>query len=280
MIIPAIIAIIVEYIVIFKLHWGVAGSSLAGEISAGTTILLILYLQFSNTLFKIKLSDLKINFKLVFASCKIGFPMFVIPISTIFATGVVNNLITKYGGTELHLATYGIIGGYFVYAFNLFTISFITGIQPIASYNYGAKLYGRVRKLITTGIVQSSIFIIALLAILFIFSRPIVSLFTGSGTDLLNTTIGAMVVWMSLYAFGNISQVVSGYFMAIDRVWMALLNAVARGTVILLPVVLITSHLYGLKGVWMGQPVADTLSFVLAMICIVREYKRLKKLDI
>ncbi|HMM16116.1 MAG TPA: MATE family efflux transporter [Petrimonas sp.] len=279
-IIPAIIAITVEYITIFKLHWGVAGSSLAGEICSGTTILLIPYLQFSNTPFKLRLSDLKINFKLVLESCKIGFPMFVIPISSIFATAAVNNLITQHGGTELHLAAYGIIGGYFVYVFTLFTLAFITGIQPVASYNYGAKLYGRVRKLITTGIVQSSIFIIALLVIVFIYARPIVSFFTGPDSDLLNTTIGAMVVWMSLYAFGNISQIVSGYFMAIERVWMALLNAVARGTVILLPVILITSHLYGLKGVWMAQPVADTLSFVLAMICIIREYKRLKKLDL
>lgn len=279
LIFPAIIAIIFEYIAIFKLNWGIAGASLAGEICIGTTILLILYLQLSKTIFKVKRSDLKINFKLVFESCKIGFPLAVIMFSGIFSVGLVNNLIIQHGGTELHLATFGIIGGYFVYVFNLFTLSFITGMQPIISYNYGAKLYDRVRKLIKIGIVQSSIFIVALLVMLFIFARPIVGFFTGPDPDLLNTTIGAMVIWMSLYAFGNISQVISGYFMAIERIWMALLNAVARMTVILIPILFITTHFYGLKGVWMAQPVADTLAFILAMVCILSEYKRLKKAE-
>ncbi|MEL7654890.1 MAG: MATE family efflux transporter [Bacillota bacterium] len=279
LIIPAIIAIIIEYIGIFKLNWGIAASSLAGEICIGTTVLLVFYLQWSKAIFKLKPSDLKINFKLVYEACKIGFPLAVIMFSGIFATGFVNNLIIQNGGTELHLATFGIIGGYFVYDFNLFTLAFITGMQPIISYNYGAKLYDRVRKMIKIGIVQSSIFIVALLVMLFIFARPIVSFFTGPDPELLDTTIGALVILMSLYAFGNITQVVSGYFMAVERIWMALLNAVARMTVIFIPIIFITTHFFGLKGVWMAQPVADTLAFILAMVCIVSEYKRLKKAE-
>jgi Na+-driven multidrug efflux pump len=279
LIIPAIVSITFEYIGIFRLKWGIAASSLAGEICIGTTILLIFYLQCGKTIFRVRPSDLKINFKLVYESCKIGFPLAVIMFSGIFSTGLVNNLIIQNGGGELHLAAYGIIGGYFVYDFNLFTLAFITGMQPIVSYNYGAKLYARVRKLIKIGIVQSSIFIVALLVIVFIFSRPIVSFFTGPDPELLNVTISAMVIWMSLYAFGNISQVISGYFMAIERIWLALLNAVARMTVILIPILFITTHFFGLQGVWMAQPVADSLAFLLAMVCIIGEYKRLKNVE-
>ncbi len=278
-VIPAFGAIALEYYLIFKLGMGPGASSAAGGICAGFTFILLPYLQFGKTIFKIKKSDFKINFKIVWESCKIGFVMFIIPISIMAAVIVTNNLITANGGTETHLAAFGIAAGYIVYIISIISNAFITGIAPIASYNYGAKLYKRVMSVIKIGVVQSSLVIGVVVIIIYIFIKPIIGFFTGPDPTLLNTTIGALQIYMLLAALGNVSQITSGYFLAVERSWLAILNGISRMTIFAIPLLFILPYFFGLNGIWMSQPGADACSFVLALICLMAEYKRLKKLD-
>ena len=81
-----------------------------------------------------------------------------------------------------------------------------------------------------------------------------------------------------LYALGNVSQIVSGFYMAIERNGFAILHGVARIFISAVPLLLILPNIYGLKGVWMAQPCADILAFILALICILGEYKKFNKL--
>lgn len=277
-VLPAIIAIIVEYIGIYKLGLGIKAASLATTLCLALGVFLLPYLQFGKTPFKLVKADLKVDFKIIFEVCKVGFAMFIIPFSTMAVIIVTNNMIIKSGGSELHLAAYGVFT-YVAYLLSLVTIAFVTGIQPIASYNMGAKLYGRVRKIITTGIVQSSVTIMIVLLIVYLCATPINQFFTGPDPVLLKASIEGMKIYVLLYAFGNISQIVSGYFMAVEKSGFAILNAIARMVIFVIPLIFILSPSFGVKGVWMSQPGADALSFILAMICIYPEYRRLGKLE-
>jgi len=273
---PALIAIGVEYYGIFKAHIGIPASSIAAMLSMGLPILLLPYIQAANVPFKLRMSDLKINFKVLSEACKIGFAMFIIPFSVTGALMATNNMIIASGGGQINLAAYGVLQ-FIAYFFFILTTAFITGIQPIVSYNLGAGFIGRIQKLIMVGVVQSSIAIIIILSLVYYFAAPII-LFLSPDPSLLAAARGAMIIFMALYAFGNISQVASGYFMAVERNWLAILNGVARMTIFALPLIFILPKIYGLKGVWMAQPGADALSFILAVICLVREYRRLGKM--
>jgi len=276
---PAIISIIVEYILIFKLHIGMAGSAIPWIICVGMSVLLIPYLQIVDPLFKLNASDFKIKFSLVSEGCKIGFALFIVNIATIFSTIIINNLIAKYGDPSLYIPVFAIINAYLAYILMLVTVSFIQGIQPIVSYNYGAKLFSRVRELIKVGIVQSSIFIILVMAIVFIFPTQIVTFFIGPVPPLVDATVATMKIFLILYAFGNVSQIVSGYFMAVEKNGLAILNGIARIIIFAVPLLFILPNFFGLNGIWMAQPGADTLSFILALVCILGEYKKLKAME-
>lgn len=279
-IVPATLAIIAEYIAIFKLHMGIGASSLAMSMGLGLGVFLVPYLQFGNTAFKLKAYDFKINFKIIFESCKIGFAMFIVPVSTSIAVIVTNNMIIENGGNEIHLAAFGTFT-YITFLFYMVTTAFITGMQPIVSYNYGAKQYDRVRRIIRIGIAQSSLGIIAIIAITYAFLEPIIIFLGGDAEpELLSVTKDAAKIYISLYAFGNIAQIVSGYFMSIERNGLAILNGIARMIIFAVPLLFIIPHFFGLKGVWMSQPLADTLSCILAIVCIVNEYKRLGKFEV
>ncbi len=270
---PAIIAIVIEYYMIFKMDAGIGASAFAMEVAMGMALFLVLYLQFGSSLFKLRLSDMKPDFKIILDTCKIGFAMFIIPFSTSAATIATNNMLIESGGNEMHLAAFGTIS-YMGYFFFILTNSFITGMQPIASYNYGAKRFDRIRTLIRIGIVQSSAVVILLLGIAYFFKEPII-LFLSGDPALLDIAKPAVVIYMLLYAFGNVSQIVSGYYMSVERNAFAILNGIARMTVFAVPLIFILPKFFGVDGVWMAQPVADTLSCVLALVCMTFEYKRL-----
>lgn len=274
---PAIIAIIAEYIFIYKMHMGMAGSAIPWIICVGMSVLLLPYLQIVDPVFKLKVSDFKVNFGLIFGSCKIGFAMFIVNIATIFSTIMINNLIAKYGDPSLYIPVFAIINAYIAYILMIITVSFIQGIQPIVSYNYGAKLYSRVRSLIKVGVVQSSVFIILVMLIIFIFSTQIVTFFIGPVPPLVDATVATMKIYLLLYALGNVSQIVSGYFMAVEKNGLAILNGIARIIIFAVPLLIILPNYFGLNGIWMSQPGADLLSFALALVCIFNEYKNLKK---
>lgn len=274
---PAIIAIVAEYVFIFKMDMGMAGSAIPWVLCVGLSVFLIPYLQ-AKTVFKIKASDFVPDFKIVFESSKIGFAMFCIQVATIISTAMINNLIGANGGTGLDFASFGLLNAYIGYIFMLFTTAFTMGLQPIASYNMGAKLYDRVAQLIKVGIIQSTLAVLALLIITFIFADPIITFFVGPVPELVANIKTIMQIWLVLYALGNVSQIVSGFYMAIERNGFAILNGIARIFLFAVPLLLILPNFFGLKGVWMAQPGADILAFALAIFCVAGEYKRMKKM--
>ena len=279
-VVPAIICMTVEYIIIFRLDGGIFGSSFSWVICVGLAILLIPYLQFTKSIFKLKVSDFKVKFDLVIGTCKIGFAMFIIQIATIVSTIIINNLIAKYGDPSLYISAFGVLNAYIAYILMIVTTAFVTGIQPIAGYNIGAKLYSRVRELIKIGVVQSTAVIVLVMVLVFAFSHQVTTFFVGNEPVLLNATIEVMKIFLLLYALGNVSQIVSGYFMAVEKNGLAILNGVARIIIFAVPLLFILPNFFGLNGVWMAQPGADLLSFILAVVCIINEYRKLKKMEL
>ncbi len=273
---PAVIAVIVEYIFIFKMNMGMVGSAIPWIICVGMSVFLVPYLQIVDPVFKLKLSDFKIDFTAVLEACKIGFAMFVVNIATIFSTIIINNLIAKYGDPSIYIPAFAIINAYVAYTLMIITISFVQGIQPIVGFNYGAKLFGRVRELIKVGIIQSSAFIIIVMALIFLFRSQIAGFFIGPVPVLVEATVATMKIFLILYALGNVSQVVAGYFMAVEKNGLAILNGIARIIIFAVPLLYILPKSFGLNGIFMSQPGADLLSFALAIACIMREYKLLK----
>ena len=279
LIIGAILAMVLEYIAIFILKWGIVGSAISFISGLAVTVFLIPYLQFSNSPFKLKTSDIKIDFSIIKETLKIGFAMFIIQISTIVSTIIINNLIIQKGGSELHIAAFGIINAHIAYVLTILTTAFITGILPIASFNIGAKSYHRVASLVKIAIAQSTIAIIAITILVFTFAAPIIAFFVGPNPELIQATSETMKIFLLLYALGSVTQIVSGYYMAVEKSGLAILNGLARGIIFAVPLLIILPHFFGLRGVWMAQPGADALSFILALICIMGETKRLKRLE-
>lgn len=268
-------AILVEYILVFKFHWGTAASAWDFVIGLAATIFLIPYLQMTKNKFKLSRRNLKIHWNYVWETIKIGFPMFLFNLCPLITTVIINNQIITQGGTDLHLAAFGIFNAYVVYVMNGMAGAFTVGLQPIASVNYGAKAYDRVRSLIKVSVVQSFIVLLIVEGAVMILAKPIVAFFAGGYGELTDITSGAMRINIMLFAFGSVATLVGGYFIGIEKNGLAILNSTTRVLIFAVPLLFILPSIMGLTGVWAAQPFADACAFVLAVICIVREYKQL-----
>lgn len=277
--ISAVVALAELYLSVMVFKIGIAGAGIYYALSIGLWFFCIFYFLLSkNTMFKIKLSDLKIDFSNIASSLKTGLPYFIIQAST-FVYGIVVNNMLGINGSEVDIACFSIISGYVVYIFNMVTTCLLGGVQPIASYNYGAKNKSRLIELIKVSFSSNFISILILTIITEILAKPIVSIFAGGDMNLIKSSTEYTRIVVSFAALGFTANLVSGYYQSVDKVVLSTLTGVSRYILFTIPLILILVKPFGVLGVWYSQPIADSLSFVLSLILIIKEIKRIKNLD-
>lgn len=275
---PAIVATILEYIFLLKMDMGMEGSAYSWVICVGAAALLVPYLQFAKNGLKIHLSDFKMNFTHVGNSVKIGFAPFLIQLCVMLNTVVVNRQIVNYGHGELEIAAFGTINAYVLYIFTLLVNALISGLLPIASFNYGKKDFPRVKEVLKKSTIQSVLSLTALLTAIFIFAKPIVAFFVGADVALIDPTISIMLRFLPLSSLGALALIVSGYFQAIESIPRAMVSALCR-VAFSVPLLFLLPALFGYQGIWYAQPLADGLAFVLCLGMVFKECRNLDRLQ-
>lgn len=278
MTLSAILALIWLYASVFIFKFGIAGCAGYYASSIGIWGLFLLYFIFSKkTIFKAHMADLKFDKDIIADIVKIGFPYLLVQASTSVFTIVLNNFLGKFGG-ELDIAAFAVINGYIVYILMMITQSTTGGLQPIASYNYGAKMYDRVISLIKVGIGGNVLAVYVLGIIFMIFATPVCTLFIGAGSELIPLAAKYTRVIVSCTALGLTANLMSGYFQAVERVVESTVLGICRYIIFGIPAIFIMANVLGITGVWFSQPVSDCLSFALSLILAGMELKRLKKM--
>lgn len=277
--IPPVVATIAEYIFIFKMHMGVAGSALgAWVITMGPYAIAVLHFIFGKTNLKIKLSDIRLNLSKLHEINKIGFAAFIITSSGSIVTIIINNQIGKYG-TEMDLAVYGVLNAFILYVLISITQVFCMGLLPVAGYNYGAKLYERVKEALIISIKITLGFFIILVGILFLFANQILTFYCGNVSDMILSTKSAMLVFLMFYPLGSITILTSTYFQSIEKNSTAIYNAMTRNVIFIIPLLYVLPIFFRVKGIWMSEPIADIMSFIVAIYFINKEVKHLSLLS-
>lgn len=275
---PAIVATILEYILLMRLDFGMEASAYSWVLCVASAFLLIPFMQVAKGGLKIHLKDFRLNFSLIGNALKVGFAPFLIELSVILTTIIINRQIVNYGHGEIEIAAFGMVNAYIVYIIMLLCNSLISGLLPITSYNFGMKSYTRVKQLLKTATVQSVVALSCLLAIIFVFAKPIVTFFVGDDPEVIEATIAIMHVFLPLYTLGCLALLTSGYYQAIENIRPALVSALCR-VAFSTPLLFILPAILGYKGIWFAQPAADALAFILCVVLIRRECRKLDKLQ-
>ncbi|MCI1696836.1 MATE family efflux transporter [Aneurinibacillus aneurinilyticus] len=274
--VAAVVAGIIEWIMVAKYDMGMMGSSWANTISQSIPVLLIFYFWFGKTKLKPKIKDMIINLKTIGEVTWTGFASFSSQFMMFFAIIFFNNLLQSYGG-GLHVAAFTIQNGYITNLLALVALGGMTGLQPIISYNYGAGNFDRVKQAIKIGLIFTVAFFVIVTAILIIFADPIVSFFSSGNPELQQLGIWTTIVFNSLFTLNAVSLLISGYFESQERNWSATFINVSKMLLFTFPFMFIFPKYWGVDGLWYSTPASEIPGVLVAIYFIRKEFKHLKE---
>ncbi|MDG1014831.1 MAG: MATE family efflux transporter [Flavobacteriaceae bacterium] len=181
---------------------------------------------------------------------------------------LMNNILFDFGG-ETSVTSYAIISRMLMFA--LFPVFGITqGFIPIAGYNYGAKNYDRVKKIIRISIIYSMLIAFFVFVLLIGFPERITRMFTTDQLVIEKTPTALRWVFAATPII-TIQLIGAAYFQAIGKATPALLLTLSRQGFFFIPLIFILPLWHGELGVWMAFPASDVLSTSLTAYVLYKE---------
>ena len=260
MLLPSVSNLLLDYIFIRIFDWGMMGAAWATTLSYGVCASYIIYFFISKkSILRPKWEAFILDFKLVKEISFLGSVTLVRQAMVSITVLLVNNILFSFGG-ESTIAVYAIISRMLMFAtFPIFGIT--QGFLPIAGYNYGAKNWKRVRKVINISIVYASGLATLVLLFILFFADQIPTLFSKNAIVNAQTPAALKYVFAAMPIVG-IQLIGAAYFQAVGKALPALLLTLSRQGLIFIPLLFLFSNYYGLNGVWIAFPIADVISTV------------------
>ncbi len=272
MMIPSVSNLLLDYIFINVLDYGMEGAAWATTLSYGLCFLYIFWFFMSKkSELKISFSHFGLNFPIVKEISSLGFVTLarqaVVSITYLF----MNNILYDLGG-ETSVTAYAIVGRMLMFA--MFPVLGVTqGFLPIAGFNYGAQNYHRVRQTINTAIKYAAILATIVFVVLMSFPEAITKMFT-TDLEVIRQTPSDMRWVFAATPIIALQLIGAAYFQAIGKAIPALLLTLTRQGFFFIPLILILPKFYGELGVWISFPISDVLATIVTGYFLNREIKK------
>ncbi|WP_222619069.1 MATE family efflux transporter [Ornithinibacillus hominis] len=269
MIVPAVINIALDPIFIFVMDMGVQGAAIATVISqASVTLMIFNYFRKGKSSLSLSMKDLALKWAILKEVMAIGMPAFVQQAAGSIMMIAINSMLIQFG-SEFYVGIYGLIQR--ILMFTIIPImGVMQGMMPIVGYNYGAKHYERMRETIwiTMKIVTACATLIMLLLV--IIPSPFLRIFTADPEVIKEGSKAMRILFIAFFVVG-VQVVAGGLYQALGKPKQALILSLSRQILMLIPLVLILPHYFGVIGVWLAFPISDVLSFIITAILLYRD---------
>ena len=204
----------------------------------------------------------------------VGVPSMITITIQSFTIYVLNKMLS-----EISTSAIAALGAYFkVQSFVFMPIFGVNnGLVPIVAYNYGAKNKDRIIKTIKLAFITVTFMMIFVSAIIIIFPRELLGIFSASG-KMLEIGIPMLRICALSYVFAGVSIVGTAVFQAFGNGILALFDSILRQIIVLLPVAYIAIKFFTVNEIWWGYVIAEFAS-TLFVIYLMNTFVR-KKLEL
>ncbi|MDR2944207.1 MAG: MATE family efflux transporter [Methanosarcinales archaeon] len=265
--------IILDYIFIFEFDGGIQGAAIATVISQMLSVALLTFYLYKISSLKFSLRWLKFDKTAFWGIGKVGFSEFLREGSLAIMFIIVIWNVNMYGD-DSSVAIYGLINRLFGFVI-IPAMGVVQGMIPLTGFNYGAKKYDRVRKILKAAAAWAILISFILGAATYIFTAELFSLFI---TDTALIEEAVIAYWIADLSIPIVAfQIIGSAFMqALGQARASLILALIRQFSII-PVLAVIPYFLKLTGVWVAFPVADALATAITFWFVWRQLKSLKK---
>lgn len=278
-IIPAAVNIVLDWLFVFPLNWGVMGAAAATTISLAIGGIISLgYLLFHArhlrpVMPKWSRKSLRLSLRNIGYQCHIGSSALLgeSTMAVLMFTG--NQVFMHYLGDD-GVGAFGIICYYMPFVFMVGN-AIAQSAQPIISYNFGAGLHERVVKterIALATAVTCGMFV----TLLFVFCpQYLVGLFIDPTVPAARIAIAGFPPFSAAFVFFILNLTAVGYFQSVERIRPATIFALLRGFFFLVPSFFFLPKILHIDGIWL----ALALSEISTTICIILFYLYCRRND-
>ena len=260
-----IINIFGDYLFVIVFELGVLGAGIATAISQTISFCILLYFFGKMGESKIRISSLSKNKKVYTTIMKVGFPALVRQGLSSFSGGLLNNITRPFGDAAIAAMSVANRFSMFVMCVGL---GIGQGYQPVASFNYQAKKYDRVKRGLLATMAIAFCLVACLAVPSIIFAEQIVYAFQKSPAVI---EVGVLALRAACVGtmFLPLSIPVNMLYQSTRQVKTSTFLSMMRNGLTFIPTLLITTHFWGLTGVQISQPLADIMTGLVAIPFVV-----------
>ncbi|WRG14449.1 HP1184 family multidrug efflux MATE transporter [Helicobacter pylori] len=273
MLIGSLVNIFFNYLFIFVLEVGVQGSAIATVIghAIGVLVLMQHFWFKKGQLYFIK----RFSLSSVISSAKSGVPQSTAEFSASIMILLFNTAIMHTAG-ERFVSMYGIVMyNAIIFFTTLFAIS--QGIQPIASFSYGARNLERVRAVFVFGLKAAFCIGVVFYGAYYFLDEFLIKLYLQPSEQdplFMQETKRAMNIYYVGYVFLGMTLLCAVFFQSIQRTKSSFIITLSHTLGFIIVLLPILSHFYGINGIWVTYPIAQFLAFLVALGVTYYEIKK------
>ena len=277
-----VINAILDPIFIFWFDWGIRGAAIA-TVLAQIISLMWQFRILSNReeLLHFRRGIYRLRRKIVRDILAIGMSPFLMNLAACFIVILINKGLKEFGG-DLMIGAYGIVNrlGFF---FVMIVMGINQGMQPIAGYNYGARQFDRVLRVLKLTMIGATCITTTGFLIGELCPRLAVGLFTKD-EELIRLSVEGMRIVFICYPIIGFQMVATNFFMSIGMASKAIFLSLSRQLLFLMPGLIFLPHIFdvhtswdGSWGVWCSMPLSDLLASIVAFFMLTYQLRKFKR---
>ncbi len=275
MVVGALCNIVLDYVLIAWLQWELTGAAIATAISQ----LIVTGLGFSY--FFSKRAKLRLTRACLTMEWRYLPKIFAIGVSSFFMyaygstmVALHNSLIIQYGNAVM-VGAYAILG-YIVTVYYLTVEGIANGMQPLASFNHGARQYGNIRRLLKVAMSIAVLGGVVFVLMINLFPEQVIGIFNSNDPRLMEGAVFALKLHMFALFLDGFLVVSAAYYQATNHGGKAMFVTVGN-MMVQLPFLYILPKLYGITGVWIAFPLSNIALSCVVGVMLWRDVSRLGK---
>jgi putative MATE family efflux protein len=284
----AIVNIILDPIFIFVFRWGMMGAAVATVLGQILTAVLAVWYLCHMKAVRLSRSSFGLWGGLMKRFLSLGLTSFLSQISLVVSMAAVQNMCMKYGaldpvfGTEeyaqIPLAVLGIVMKFFQIVISI-AVGLSAGCIPVVGYNVGAGRKDRAKELFTKLLAAEAIVGAVALLIVELFPHQLIGLFGAANESAYYTqfAVKSFRVYLCMMVLATVNKGTFIYLQALGKAVESTVISLTREVVFGVALPILLPRLFGLDGVLYSFPVADILTFLIALVIIRRTYRALSE---
>lgn len=286
----AITNIILDPIFIYPMHMGMKGAAIATVTGQILTAALSIWYLFHMKAVKLERGSFGFWGSLMKRFLTLGITSFLSQFSLVVSMAAVQNMCTKYGAmdpvfgqpeySQIPLAVLGIVMKFFQIAISV-AVGMAAGCIPIVGYNIGAKRKDRAKELFTKLLIaEAAVGAIALL-IVELFPRQLIGIFGAANESAYYTdfAVKSFRIYLCMMILATVNKGTFIYLQALGKAVESTIISLTREVIFGVALPIILPIFFGLDGLLYSFPLADILTFIIALYIIIRTYKELSTDD-